>query len=199
MKKLLTALAVFALFGLAFWACADGPEESRAEAYAEMYAEYEAERETDCHVGAERLLAMTEGNEEEAGWSAWSAFPQKEEIDYDAPLPQGIAYCDPDAIKASVSMELLGSYYITGYDACVKCCGKSDGITASGVKATAAHTVAMCKDFPFGTTIYIDGLGFYTVEDRGVGKGCVDVFCNDHSECYAITGYRDIYLITEGE
>lgn len=89
----------------------------------------------------------------------------------------------------------LGVYKVTGYDACAECCGKwADGITASGKTATVNHTVAMCKDFPFGTQVYIDGLGWYTVEDRGVGAGVVDVFCNNHSECYALTGQYDVYI-----
>ena len=89
----------------------------------------------------------------------------------------------------------LGSLWITGYDACVKCCGNTSGITASGVKATTDHTVAMCRDYPFGTKIYIEGLGYYTVEDRGVGQGCVDVFCNNHDECARVTGYRKVWLV----
>ena len=97
--------------------------------------------------------------------------------------------------KAKPKLTSIGTMYITGYDACYYCCGKTDGITASGVKATVGRTVAMCSDYPFGTQIYIDGLGYYTVEDRGVGKGWVDVFCNNHSECYAITGYYWVYLV----
>lgn len=97
------------------------------------------------------------------------------------------------------TMTYLGRYYITGYDTCYQCCGKwAGGPTASGVMPTVNHTVAMCSDYPFGTKIYIDGLGYYTVEDRGVGRNCVDVFCNNHTECYAITGYRDVYLVKEG-
>ena len=180
MKKLMIGVAVIALFMLCCWACADEVEEDKSAEYAAMTASYEAQRDAQVR------------------WSAWSAYEQDEEIDYDAPIPQGIAYCDPDAMKASVSMELLGSYYVTGYDACVACCGKTDGITASGALAEVGRTVAMCRDFPFGTHIYIDGLGYYTVEDRGVGKGCVDVFVNNHSEAYALTGYRDVYIVEEG-
>ena len=90
----------------------------------------------------------------------------------------------------------LGSFRITGYDTCAACCGKwAGGATTSGVMPTVNHTVAMSADYPFGTKIYIDGLGYYTVEDRGVGRGTVDVCCNNHSECYAITGYYQVYLV----
>lgn len=95
-------------------------------------------------------------------------------------------------------MVYAGTYRVTGYDACVKCCGKADGITASGVKAEVGRTIATGREFAFGTVLYIEGIGYRTVEDRGVGNGCIDVFCADHPECYAITGYYDVYLLKEG-
>lgn len=98
--------------------------------------------------------------------------------------------------KAKPKLTPLGTMYITGYDDCVQCCGKwAGGPTASGVMPTVNHTVAMSADYPFGTQIYIEGLGYYTVEDRGVGSGTVDVYCNNHSECYAITGYYEVYIV----
>ena len=105
-----------------------------------------------------------------------------------------------EPVKAEPKLTLIGTMYITGYDDCVQCCGKwAGGPTASGVMPTVNHTVAMSSDYPFGTRIYIEGLGYYTVEDRGVGSGVVDVFCNNHAECYAITGYYEVYLAEEGE
>lgn len=94
-------------------------------------------------------------------------------------------------------MVYLGRFKITGYDACATCCGKSDEITASGVKARVNHTCATHKYIPFGTRLYIEGLGEYTVEDRGVKKGIVDIFCNNHEECYALTGYYEVWRIVE--
>lgn len=116
-------------------------------------------------------------------------------------LPQGIPYDEVEPEYAEPTMTYLGNYYITGYSPwCGHCCGKAvpDAITASGVVAEVGRTIAMCKDFAFGTKIYIDGLGYYVVEDRGVGKGCIDVACNNHSECYAITGHYDVYIVEEG-
>jgi 3D (Asp-Asp-Asp) domain-containing protein len=96
--------------------------------------------------------------------------------------------------STSGEMTYLGNYYITGYDTCSSCCGKSDGITASGAYATVGRTVAM-KGLPFGTVIYIEGIGYRVVEDRGVGSGKVDVLCGSHAECYAITGYYKVYIV----
>ena len=59
-----------------------------------------------------------------------------------------------DEIQQSLTYK--GVYKITAYCPCKKCCGKSDGITASGVKAIEGITVAMDKSIPFGTKIYIE-------------------------------------------
>jgi 3D (Asp-Asp-Asp) domain-containing protein len=54
---------------------------------------------------------------------------------------------------------------ITAYCACEKCCGKSDGITASGKKAR--YGMVACNWLKFGTKIRIEGLGVFEVQDRG--------------------------------
>ena len=77
----------------------------------------------------------------------------------------------------------LGTYTLTAYCACAKCCGKTDGITASGKKAVSGHTVAAPSNFPFGTKLEINGK-IYTVEDRGgaiQGKR-LDIYFNSHQE-----------------
>lgn len=57
-------------------------------------------------------------------------------------------------------------YEATAYTASDDECGKSDGITASG-KMVDVGQVAMSTSIPFGTKIYIDGLGEFEVTDRG--------------------------------
>ena len=117
------------------------------------------------------------------------------------PLPEGCNYLERDGViepePDEPEMTYIGTYYITGYDICVKCCGKVDGITASGVQATVGRTIATGREFDFGTRLYIDGIGERVVEDRGVKNGCIDVLCGDHPECYAITGHYDVYLIND--
>ena len=51
------------------------------------------------------------------------------------------------------------------------------------------------KGIDFGTEIYIDGLGYFVVEDRGVSSECVDVAVNSTSEAYALTGYENVYIV----
>ena len=50
----------------------------------------------------------------------------------------------------------MPKFKVTGYCPCKKCCGKADGITASGVVATPNHTIAASKEYPFGTRIVLD-------------------------------------------
>ena len=87
-----------------------------------------------------------------------------------------------DEIQQSLTYK--GVYKITAYCPCKKCCGKSDGITASGVKAIEGITVAMDKSIPFGTKIYIDGVGERIVQDRGGAiKGSrIDLYFDSHQE-----------------
>ena len=78
-------------------------------------------------------------------------------------------------------------YVITAYCHCQKCCGKMDGITASGEKAMQGVTVAMNKSIPFGTKIYIDGVGERIVQDRGsaIKGNRIDLYFENHQEADA--------------
>lgn len=74
-------------------------------------------------------------------------------------------------------------FKITAYCPCAKCCGKTNGITASGKKATAGRTIAAPKGYAFGTKLSINGKT-YVVEDRGgaIKGNRIDLFVNTHSE-----------------
>ena len=75
----------------------------------------------------------------------------------------------------------LGTYRITHYCGCASCNGSWTGSpTASGAYPVSGRTVAMA-DLPFGTKVEINGQ-IYTVEDRGVPSGCVDIYVDSHSE-----------------
>lgn len=90
----------------------------------------------------------------------------------------------------------LGTYKLTAYCSCSKCCGKSDGITASGTKATAGRTVA-AKGIPSGTKLMING-ETYIVEDRGVGSGVIDIYFDSHSEALSFgVQYAKVFSIIE--
>lgn len=72
----------------------------------------------------------------------------------------------------------------TAYCPCAKCCGKTDGITATGTKATAGRTIAVDPSIiPYGTEVIING-NTYIAEDCGgaVNGAMVDIFFNTHEE-----------------
>lgn len=98
-----------------------------------------------------------------------------------------------------VNSEFVGSFRVTGYDPyCVHCCGKDDGVTASGKQATYGRTIAADKSrFPFGTKLYIEGLGIFTVEDRGgaIKNNKIDVAVPSHDDAYKITGNYNVYIV----
>lgn len=89
-------------------------------------------------------------------------------------------YADP----SMNGYECLGTFLTTGYCACIKCCGKTNGVTACGVIATANHTIAADTSvLPFGTQVVINGK-VYTVEDRGgaIRGNRIDIYFASHQE-----------------
>lgn len=101
--------------------------------------------------------------------------------------PEPTAKPTPNLIantQNQTGLKSLGKFTITAYCPCKKCCGKSDGITASGTKATAGRTIAAdISKYPFGTKLYIEGHE-YIVEDKGgsIKKNKIDIFFNTHQE-----------------
>ena len=83
--------------------------------------------------------------------------------------------------------EPLGEFKLTAYCPCSRCCGKSDGITATGTLAEEGRTIAVDpRVIPYGATVtvyFADGASHsYTAEDCGGGiKGNrLDVYFDDH-------------------
>ncbi|HEX7586576.1 MAG TPA: 3D domain-containing protein [Patescibacteria group bacterium] len=66
-------------------------------------------------------------------------------------------------------------------------CGKSDGITASGVKVKENRTLACPPTFPFGTKIDIEGHGTYVCEDRGgaIKGNHFDIYMQTKKQAFA--------------
>ena len=66
-----------------------------------------------------------------------------------------------------------------------KCCnGPYAGQTASGNTPCENHTCAAGAQYKFGTRIQLNGIGTFTVEDRGkaITGNRIDIFMNDHEE-----------------
>lgn len=78
---------------------------------------------------------------------------------------------------------------VTHYDCCVACCGKDDGITASGVKATPGVTVAVDPTvIPLGSDVLVDygdgDIHYYRADDTGgaVKGNHIDLCVATHDE-----------------
>lgn len=95
------------------------------------------------------------------------------------------------------NLKSLGTFKLTAYCACSKCCGKSDGITASGTKAKQGRTIAVNpKQIPYGTKVIING-HTYIAEDcgGGVGKSRIDVFFDNHKEALNFgVQYAEVFI-----
>lgn len=83
----------------------------------------------------------------------------------------------------------LGEFKITYYDACVSCCGKTDGITKSGAKVCEGVTVAVDPSvIPLGTYIYIEDIGYRVAQDTGsaIKGNKIDVYVCSHSQAWEL-------------
>ena len=111
---------------------------------------------------------------------------------------------DLEEVKAEgISIEPIGVYRITHYCACEKCCGKSNGITASGTVATEGRTCAM-EGLPIGTQVLVVETGeILTVEDRFGDPSKtdrMDIFIEDHDRALALGIYEsEVYIVEFGE
>lgn len=92
--------------------------------------------------------------------------------------------------QQSSSEPIVKTMNVSAYCSCSSCCGKSNGITASGARASSWYTVAAGKSYPIGTRIYIPYFkdmpngGWFVVQDRGgaIGNNRLDIYMGSHSE-----------------
>lgn len=86
--------------------------------------------------------------------------------------------------KTEPILESLGVLELTAYCACEDCCGKADGITSTGTKATAGRTIAVDPNIiPYGSKVVING-HTYIAEDCGgsINGNRIDVYFDTHTE-----------------
>lgn len=81
----------------------------------------------------------------------------------------------------------------SAYTAAADECGKSDGITASGLKVKENETIACPRQFPFGTKLNIYGMGTYICEDRGgaIKGNHIDIYMKTKRDAFAF-GRREL-------
>ena len=105
------------------------------------------------------------------------------------PVEEAVEEPENELIEAALlaSAHRLDNVTVTHYDCCVECCGKTDGITASGVRATPGVTVAVDPAvIPLGADVLVDYgdgiLHYYRADDTGSGVvgNCIDLCVADH-------------------
>lgn len=77
------------------------------------------------------------------------------------------------------SLEYLGTFEMTAYEWTGNPC-------ANGNYPTEGYTVA-CNSLPLGTRVYIEGVGYRVVEDRGAewhSYNWMDLYLGDVASCY---------------
>lgn len=109
------------------------------------------------------------------------------EVKVENPAPKVCRHIEVEEERQKEPMPQYRSVDVvaTAYCPCEKCCGKSDGITATGVKAKARHTIAADPKFlPYGTKVLFD-CNEWVVEDCGgaiKGGNRIDIFFDTHQE-----------------
>lgn len=103
-----------------------------------------------------------------------------------------------------VDLAYAGEFYCTAYccEPYAHVCGTGSGITASGAPVTAGVSIALSRAdlprMPFGTAVYIEGVGVRIVQDTGsMSAGHIDVAVPTHSEASAWSGQgnRKVFII----
>lgn len=111
--------------------------------------------------------------------------------------PEEMVQCEiqEDFENESIEAALLARAHaiedvtVTHYDCCAECCGKDDGITASGVLATPGVTVAVDPNvIPLGSDVMVDygdgEIHYYRADDVGgsVKGNHIDLCVATHEE-----------------
>lgn len=94
------------------------------------------------------------------------------------------------AKKVAGKTPTVKTFNTSAYCSCAKCCGKTNGITSSGAKASSWCTLAAGRAYPIGTIIYIPALknkpngGWFIVQDRGgaISNSKLDIYMGSHSQ-----------------
>lgn len=89
-------------------------------------------------------------------------------------LGQAIEQAERVQEETAPAMEYVGDYRVTAYAYYEG--GEENYYTASGATPVPYYTVATGSEFDFGTVLFIEGIGYVEVQDRGgFGDGIIDL------------------------
>lgn len=159
-----------------------------------------AQAATDTDTKTETSQYQTQTNASDVEMITWSSILEQ-------PIPKEVSDTSlSDAREHVLSRWQSKQSYLWGtlpegkftinasaYTAAADECGKSDGVTASGVKVKKNRTLACPPAYPFGARIAIEGYGVYTCEDRGgaIKGNHFDVYMETKQEAFAF-GRRNL-------
>ena len=95
----------------------------------------------------------------------------------------------------------VGNCKLTFYCPCSSCSGGWGNQTATGMIAKQGRTIAVDPDvIPYGSTVYIEGWGYYIAEDcgGGVNGNHIDIYRDSHDVCRKL-GVQNakVYIVDE--
>ena len=102
--------------------------------------------------------------------------------------------------EPSIETTNLGKFKISAYCHCVQCCGKTDGVTATGTTVQANRTIAVDpRVIPLGSKVLIDGQEYVAEDTGGAIKGNrIDMYFSTHQEALNFgIQYKDITIVKE--
>ena len=141
----------------------------------------------DSNAGVKGILEQGEEVEEilsiETNGEDWSAVISEND---------GFGFVKSDCLDDTrEDRTYLGTWTITAY-------AETGYPCANGNYPSTGYTIA-CNSLPFGSVVYIDGVGYRTVEDRGpgnMGDAWCDLYLGDTVSCVNWgVQYRDVYLV----
>ena len=99
--------------------------------------------------------------------------------------------------ETAPAMEYCGDYRVTAYAYYEG--GEENYYTASGATPVPYYTVATGSEFDFGTILFIEGIGYVEVQDRGgFGEGIIDLHIGWDSMDSFEDRTRAVYIV-QGE
>lgn len=109
-------------------------------------------------------------------------------------IGQAIEQAERVQEETAPAMEYCGEYRVTAYAYYEG--GEENYFTASGATPVPYYTVATGSEFDFGTILFIEGIGYVEVQDRGgFGDGIIDLHIGwDSMDSFEDTT-RAVYIV----